>query len=87
MLFTMKMIFNFVHSPYAQLPNAIHSVKDSEWQRGRCTVTFSRGPLQHLMICEVTMLSSLSECANFMKKIASGLTVKGDITHCIVFTV
>ena len=59
-------------------------MKDSDWQKGRCTVTFSRGPLQHLVVCEVNMLSSLSECANFMKKIISGLTVKGNVDALMV---
>lgn len=69
----------------SQLSNAVHSVKDTDWQKGRCTVTFSRGPLQHLVVTEVSRLPSLSECANFMRKIISGLTVKGNTTHCIVY--
>lgn len=65
-----------VRRKYYHLSNAIHSVKDTDWQKGRCTVTFSRGPLQHLVVSEVTMLMSLSECANLMKKIVSGLTIQ-----------
>lgn len=75
-----------IRSCCSQLSNAIHSVKDSDWQKGRCTLTFSRGPLQQLVLSEVTMFSSLAECASFLKRITyDKLTVKGAQQHVLSY--
>ena len=60
-----------------QLHGAIRSVKDTEWQKGKLTITFARGPLRQLGISDATMAASLAECAEFLKKIINGLTVNG----------
>jgi len=70
---------------HTQLHNAIHSIKDAEWQKGKLTIMFARGPLRRLCVSDATMSASLAECAEFLKKIINGLTVNGTSFHLCLY--